>query len=42
MGICQVNANWYMGGRAAMPDTMHFRLNHFVLAKRYIGPRVRP
>lgn len=41
MGICQVNANWYMGGRATMTDTMHFRLNHFVLAKRYIGPRVK-
>jgi hypothetical protein len=24
-----------------MTDTMHFRLNHFVLAKRYIGPRVK-
>lgn len=41
MGICQVNANWYMGGRTTMTDTMHFRLNHFVLAKRYIGPRVK-
>jgi hypothetical protein len=41
MGICQVNSNWYMGGRATMTDTMHFRMNHFVLARRYIGPRIK-
>lgn len=41
-GIQGINANWYMGGVQVMTNTMHYRLNNFVLAKRYIGPRVRP
>ncbi|MDZ5456132.1 hypothetical protein [Azohydromonas lata] len=32
--------NWYFGGRALPDMTMHYRMNHFVLATEYIGPRV--
>ena len=42
MGIFGVNANWYLGGRVITNTTMHFRMNHIVLARRRIGPRVRP
>lgn len=42
MGICQVNANWYLGGRQPLDRVMHFRMNHLVVASRYIGPRVAP
>ncbi len=45
MGIQGVNSNWYMGGQASHPvdeGNMHFRLNHFVVASQYIGPRVKP
>jgi hypothetical protein len=40
MRICQLNASWHMSDRMAMTDTMHFRLDHFVLAKRHIEARV--
>jgi hypothetical protein len=41
MGICQINANWYYGGRNQLDNRMHFRMNNLVAAKRYIGPRTR-
>jgi hypothetical protein len=41
MRICQLNASWHISDRMAMTDTMHFRLDHFVLAKRYIEARVK-
>lgn len=42
-GIGGFNCNAYLGGRVAFPGPpMHFRMNHIVLAKRRIGPRVAP
>jgi hypothetical protein len=40
MGIAAVNSNWFYGGTQPTEVTMHYRLNHLVVAKRYIGPRV--
>ena len=40
MGIRGPWINWYYGGREVPDSTMHYRMNHFVLATEYIGPRV--
>jgi hypothetical protein len=42
MGVAQLNANWYLGGNQPSDETMFYRMNHLVAAKRYIGPRVKP
>lgn len=39
MGIQGFWLNWYHGGTAAAPRTMHFRMDSVVLARNYIGPR---
>ncbi|WP_326540120.1 hypothetical protein [Pseudorhodoferax sp.] len=39
MGIQGPWINWYYGGQKATERTMHYRMNHFVVARRYIGPR---
>ena len=39
MGIQGFWLNWYHGGTAAAPRTMHFRMDSVVLARAYIGPR---
>lgn len=40
MGISGVGLDFYMGGRQTTLETMHYRVNHTVVAKRYIGPRM--
>jgi hypothetical protein len=40
MGIRGPWINWYFGGRTRPTSTMHYRMNHFVVATEYIGPRV--
>lgn len=40
MGIQGPWINWFYGGKQATEVTMHYRMNHLVLARRYIGPRV--
>jgi hypothetical protein len=40
MGIRGPWLDWYFGGRAVPEVDMHYRMNHFVLARQYIGPRV--
>ncbi len=40
MGVGGVWINWYYGGKQATERTMHYRMNHLVVARRYIGPRV--
>lgn len=39
MGIQGFWLNWYHGGTAAAPRTMHFRMDSVVIARSYIGPR---
>lgn len=39
MGIQSFWLNWYHGGTAPSPTTMHFRMDSVVLARSYIGPR---
>lgn len=39
MGIEGPWINWYYGGKNPTERTMHYRMNHFVVARRYIGPR---
>lgn len=39
MGIQGFWLNWYHGGTAAAPRTMHFRMDAVVIARAYIGPR---
>jgi hypothetical protein len=40
MGIVGPWMNWFYGGKAPSEMDMHFRMNHFAVAKKYIGPRV--
>lgn len=40
MGVQGPWINWYYGGKQASEVTMHYRMNHLVVARRYIGPRV--
>lgn len=40
MGVQGPWINWYYGGKQASEMTMHYRMNHLVVARRYIGPRV--
>lgn len=39
MGVQGPWINWYYGGKQASEIDMHFRMNHVVVARRYIGPR---
>lgn len=39
MGIQGFWLNWYHGGTAPAPRTMHFRMDAVVIARDYIGPR---
>jgi hypothetical protein len=32
--------NWFFGGKQAANREMHYRMRDFVVARRYIGPRV--
>jgi hypothetical protein len=40
MGIQGPWINWYFGGKQPSDVEMHYRMNHFVCARKYIGPRV--
>jgi hypothetical protein len=40
MGIQGPWVNWYYGGKAPSEMNMHYRMNHLVVARKYIGPRV--
>jgi hypothetical protein len=40
MGIEGPWINWYYGGKQATERTMHYRMNHLVVARQYIGPRM--
>lgn len=40
MGIQGPWINWFYGGKQPSEMKMHYRMNHFVVARRYIGPRV--
>lgn len=44
MGIQGAGIEWYTGGNGTTnwPNPAHFRVSHVVVAKKYIGPRVRP
>lgn len=44
MGVDAAGIEWYYGGSGttSLAAPMHFRINHVVVAKRYIGPRIRP
>ena len=44
MGVDAAGVEWYFGGNGttSLVAPMHFRINHVVVSKRYIGPRVRP
>ncbi len=39
MGVQGPWINWFYGGKQPTERTMHYRMNHLVLARRYIGPR---
>jgi hypothetical protein len=39
MGIQGPWINWYYGGKQPSEMEMHYRMNHFVVARKYIGPR---
>ncbi len=39
MGVQGFWLNWYHGGTAPAPRTMHFRMDAVVIARAYIGPR---
>ncbi len=39
MGVQGPWINWYYGGKQPTERTMHYRMNHMVVARRYIGPR---
>jgi hypothetical protein len=43
MGIGQAGSVWYIGGNGTTnwPAPMHFRINHVVFARQYIGPRAK-
>jgi hypothetical protein len=40
MGVQGAWINWYFGGKPNPDREMHWRMNHFVVARKYIGPRV--
>lgn len=40
MGIQGPLINWFYGGKQPSEVNMHYRMNHFAVARRYIGPRV--
>jgi hypothetical protein len=40
MGVQGPLVQWYYGGKQPSEVEMHFRMNHFACARRYIGPRV--
>jgi hypothetical protein len=42
MGLQGFWLNWYHGGKQASPKDMHFRMNHVVIAREYIGPYALP
>lgn len=44
IGIRSAGMEWYVGGNGTTnwPAPMHLRVSHVVIARRYIGPRVRP
>jgi hypothetical protein len=42
MGLQGFWLNWYHGGKQVSPKDMHFRMNHVVIARDYIGPYARP
>jgi hypothetical protein len=39
MGIQGPWINWFYGGKQPSEVEMHYRMNHFVVAREYIGPR---
>jgi hypothetical protein len=39
MGIQGPWINWFYGGKQPSEMNMHYRMNHFAVARRYIGPR---
>jgi hypothetical protein len=40
MGVMGPFIEWLYGGKHPSEVTMHYKMNHFALATRYIGPRV--
>jgi hypothetical protein len=40
MGVQGPWVNWFYGGKRPTEVPMHYRMNHFVLARQYIGPRI--
>jgi hypothetical protein len=40
MGVEGPWVNWFYGGKLPTEVPMHYRMNHFVVARKYIGPRV--
>jgi hypothetical protein len=40
MGVLGPWVNWFYGGKHPSETPMHYRMNHIVLARKYIGPRV--
>jgi hypothetical protein len=42
MGLQGFWLNWYHGGKEPSPKDMHFRMNHVVIARDYIGPYALP
>lgn len=40
MGVQGPWVNWFYGGKLPTETPMHYRMNHFVLSRKYIGPRV--
>lgn len=41
MGVQGPWVNWFYGGKQATERTMHYRMNHLVVARTYIGPRAQ-
>lgn len=41
MGVQGPWVNWYYGGKQATETEMHYRINHFVVAREYIGPTTK-
>ena len=39
MGVQGPLVNWFYGGKQPSEVNMHYRMNHFVVARQYIGPR---
>jgi hypothetical protein len=40
MGVQGPWVNWFYGGKLPTEVPMHYRMNHVVVARKYIGPRV--